>query len=121
MSDEKEKAEFDRAKFDAEMEEIRRVASLCKLCGGDKVQKYKEIREHTQEIEYLCYCPDCEVEYDMFHINDLIYYWSKLPVRRVFDKFSDYRDEGGAVEKYRIDHDAAWDDPKRVVKLWESK
>jgi predicted RNA-binding Zn-ribbon protein involved in translation (DUF1610 family) len=113
----KQKAKFSRARFDRRIAAELKKRLLCQLCGSNKLTKYKKVRNNTQEIEYLCYCPDCGFEGDMFHINDLVYYWSKLPVRRVFDSYSDYRDEGGKIEKHRIDYDAKWDDPKRVRKV----
>lgn len=119
MSEEKPKMTMEE--FHEKMKEKRRIASLCPVCACGNVQKYKEVREDIQEVEYHCYCPDCGSDCDIFNINSGIYDWSQLPQRRSFEEFSDYRDEGGKVEKYRIDYDAKWDDPKRVIKLWESK
>jgi hypothetical protein len=108
---------FDREAFDRKIEAERRQRVRCQLCTGDKVQRYKEVRNDTQEIEYLCYCPDCGYEGDMLNINDAIYDWSTLPERRVFTSYTDYRDEGGVIEKREVNYDAKWDSPQRVKKV----
>ena len=106
-----------RESFDAKQEEELKKRLRCQLCDGNNVTKYKKIRDDTQEIEYLVHCPDCGFQGDMFHINDLVYYWSKLPSRRVFERYQDNREDGGTIKKISIDHDAKWDDPNRVKEI----
>jgi transcription elongation factor Elf1 len=106
---------FDANEFDRMRREKNKIT--CPVCGSDNLVKYKEVRDGNQEVEYLCHCSKCGEEGDFADINDKIWYWSQLPVRRRFDHYSDNRDEGGKIEKYRVDYDRGANDPSRIKKV----
>lgn len=91
----------------------------CPVCGSNKLEKYKEIRQDTQELEFLCRCAECGEVGDFLNINDAIYYWSQLKTRRIFTSITDYSDDssGSGVMKTTVNYDEPVESQHRIKSL----